>query len=126
MQSGAFCRQYVPGVSLAPAYLLCTRVHASRRIAAPRKLLGLFIYVSLFASILSYIFWNKGIDILGAAKTGHSAYLLLGETLQFYNIAGAVLIGAGIYTSLFSPPSGAAEKSEGKRKSVKNDRGRII
>jgi len=72
-----------------------------------------FIYVSLFASILSYIFWNRGIDVLGAAKTGQFAhlmplfgailaYIFLGETLQFYHVVGALLIGAGIYTSLFS------------------------
>jgi len=71
-----------------------------------------FIYVSLFASILSYLFWNKGIDVLGAAKTGQFthlmplfgailAYIFLGETLKFYHIVGAVLIGAGIYVSLF-------------------------
>ena len=72
-----------------------------------------FIYISLFASILSYIFWNKGIDVLGAAKTGQFAhlmplfgailaYIFLGETLKFYHVVGALLIGAGIYTSLFS------------------------
>ena len=72
-----------------------------------------FLYVSLFASILSYLFWNRGIDRLGAAKTGQFthlmplfgailAYLFLGETLKFYDIVGAALIGAGIYTSLFS------------------------
>ncbi|WP_416768466.1 DMT family transporter [Sulfurimonas sp. ST-25] len=80
-----------------------------------------FIYVSLFASILSYIFWNRGIDVLGAAKTGQFAhlmplfgavlaYIFLGETLQFYHVVGAVLIGAGIYTSLFlSKPAAATE-----------------
>ncbi|WP_345972169.1 DMT family transporter [Sulfurimonas diazotrophicus] len=80
-----------------------------------------FIYVSLFASILSYIFWNRGIDVLGAAKTGQFAhlmplfgavlaYIFLGETLQSYHVVGAVLIGAGIYTSLFlSKPAAATE-----------------
>ena len=78
-----------------------------------------FLYVSLFASILSYLFWNKGIDVLGAAKTGQFthlmplfgailAYLFLGETLRFYHIVGAVLIGAGIYTSLFLPKPAAS------------------
>jgi drug/metabolite transporter (DMT)-like permease len=78
-----------------------------------------FIYVSLFASILSYIFWNRGIDVLGAAKTGQFAhlmplfgailaYIFLGETLKFYHIIGAALIGAGIYTSLFSAKPAAA------------------
>lgn len=79
-----------------------------------------FIYVSFFASILSYLFWNRGIDLLGAAKTGQFAhlmplfgailaYLFLGETLKIYHIVGALLIGTGIYTSLFWPKR-AAEK----------------
>jgi len=71
-----------------------------------------FVYVSLFASILSYLFWNRGIDVLGAAKTGQFAhlmplfgailaYIFLGETLKSYHVVGAILIGTGIYTSLF-------------------------
>ena len=75
------------------------------------------LYVSLFASILAFLFWNKSIDHLGAAKTGQFvhlmplfgailAYLFLGETLQHYHVIGALLIGAGIYTSLFLPQRG--------------------
>jgi len=79
-----------------------------------------FLYVSLFASILSYIFWNQGIDHLGAAKTGQFthlmplfgaalAYVFLGETLERYHMVGALLIGTGIYLSLFMrPPSSSA------------------
>jgi len=81
-----------------------------------------FIYVSLFASILSYIFWNRGIDRMGATKTGQFAhlmplfgavlaYIFLGETLKFYHIVGAALIGAGIYTSLFMAKPAASRES---------------
>lgn len=80
-----------------------------------------FIYISFFASILSYIFWNRGIELLGAAKTGQFAhlmplfgavlaYIFLGETLEFYHVVGAALIGAGIYTSLFSAKPAASEE----------------
>lgn len=72
-----------------------------------------FLYVSFFASILSFYFWHKGIDQIGAAKTGQFthlmpifgavlAYILLGEVLHFYHLVGAVLTGFGIYLSLFS------------------------
>ena len=75
---------------------------------------GVFIYISLFTSVLSYYFWHQGIKHLGANKTGQFthlmpifgailAYIFLGETLSFYHLVGALFIGSGIYLSLFSP-----------------------
>lgn len=71
-----------------------------------------FLYVSLFASILSYIFWNIGVDNIGPSKTSQFthlmplfgallAYIFLGEKLEAYHIIGAVLIATGIFLSLF-------------------------
>ncbi|PLY05320.1 MAG: EamA family transporter [Arcobacter sp.] len=71
-----------------------------------------FLYVSLFASILSFYFWHMGIDTISAEKTGQFthlmpifgsilAFIFLGEKLQSYHIIGAILIGIGIYLSLF-------------------------
>jgi len=71
-----------------------------------------FIYVSLFPSIISYYLWHQGIHKIGANKTGQfthlmplfgsiQAYLFLGEKLHSYHILGALLIGTGIYLSLF-------------------------
>lgn len=72
----------------------------------------IFVYVSLFASILSYYFWNYGIENIGASKTSQFthlmpifgallAYIVLGEVLQEYHIIGIVFIALGIYLSLF-------------------------
>lgn len=72
----------------------------------------IFGYVSIFASSLSYYFWHQGINDIGAAKTAQFthlmpifgailAYIFLDEVLQFYHIIGVVLIGFGIYLSLF-------------------------
>ena len=72
----------------------------------------IFGYVSVFASSLSYYFWHYGINQIGASKTAQFthlmpifgailAYIFLGEVLQFYHIIGVVLIGFGIYLSLF-------------------------
>jgi drug/metabolite transporter (DMT)-like permease len=69
------------------------------------------IYISLFASILSYYFWHLGIDNIGAEKTGQFthlmpifgsflAFIFLGETLKYYHITGALLIAIGIYLSI--------------------------
>ena len=72
----------------------------------------IFIYISVFTSILSYYFWHQGIKYLGASKTGQFthlmpifgtilAYIFLGEILQNYHLVGAILIIFGIYLSLF-------------------------
>ena len=71
-----------------------------------------FIYISFFASILSYIFWNTGIENIGAAKTGQFvhlmplfgsilAFIFLGETLEGFHIIGGLFIALGIYLSIF-------------------------
>lgn len=73
---------------------------------------GAIMYVILFTSILSYYLWHKGIATIGADRTGQFthlmplfgsflAYLFLGERLEWYHLGGAVLIGGGIYISLF-------------------------
>jgi len=70
------------------------------------------LYMVIFPSILSYIFWHKGIAEIGADKTGQFTHLMpifgsflafvfLNETLEFYHLFGVVLIGSGIYLSLF-------------------------
>jgi drug/metabolite transporter (DMT)-like permease len=74
--------------------------------------LFVFLYISIFASILSYIFWNKGIKEIGANKTGQFPHLMpvvgsllaiifLGEKLYYYHFVGAIMIAIGIYLSLF-------------------------
>lgn len=71
-----------------------------------------FVYVSLFASILSFYFWHTGIDEIGADKTGQFthlmpifgatlAFIFLGEKLELFHIVGAIFIALGIYLSLF-------------------------
>jgi drug/metabolite transporter (DMT)-like permease len=70
-----------------------------------------FGYISIFASILSFYFWNKGIEVIGANKTGQFihlmplfgiilAYIFVDESLAIYHIVGGFLIGLGIYLSL--------------------------
>lgn len=72
----------------------------------------ILLYMIIFPSILSFIFWNKGVHEIGAEKTGQFthlmpifgsllAFLFLGETLEFYHFIGIGFIGFGIYLSLF-------------------------
>lgn len=63
--------------------------------------------VALFSSVLAYIFWNRGVELVGAQVAGlfvhlmpvfgaALAWLFLGERLEVYHVAGIVLILAGI------------------------------
>ena len=71
--------------------------------------------VALFSSVLSYIFWNRGVEQVGASVAGlfvhlmpvfgvMLAWLILDERLELYHVFGIALILCGIYvTSRFSP-----------------------
>ena len=70
------------------------------------------LYLVIFPSILSYVFWHKGIDEIGTNKTGQFTHLMpvfgsvlafvfLNESLELFHFMGISLIGFGIYLSLF-------------------------
>jgi drug/metabolite transporter (DMT)-like permease len=81
---------------------------------------GALVSVALFSSVLAYIFWNRGVELVGANVAGlfvHLmpvfgvvlAWLFLDERLAPFHLAGIALILAGIVvTSRYAPPRGAA------------------
>jgi drug/metabolite transporter (DMT)-like permease len=65
-------------------------------------------YVAIFPSILSYLFFNRGVELIGANRAGPFfhliplfgvilAILLLGEKLALFHIVGAALIIGGVF-----------------------------
>ena len=67
-------------------------------------------YVVLFPGLASFLFWIKGIAIIGANRSGiflHSmpilstimAIIIFGEKFMFFHLVGAVLILIGIFLS---------------------------
>ena len=77
--------------------------------------------VALFSSVLAYIFWNRGVEQVGASVAGlfvHLmpvfgtilAWLFLDERLQAFHVAGIALILTGIYITSrkATPPVPAA------------------
>lgn len=69
--------------------------------------IGSVLYVAIFPSVLSYLFWNHGTYRIGANRAGQFAHivpvsgiliavLVLGEQLHWYHLAGIVLVAAGI------------------------------
>jgi len=71
------------------------------------------VYMSIFASVLAYVFWNRAVGQIGANKAGHFIHLLpvfgtvlamifLGEAFRSYHGTGIVLIVTGIYLATLS------------------------
>ena len=65
-------------------------------------------YTGIFPSVLAYLFWNRGVAEVGANRAGQFLHLVplfgtllamvfLGEVLQTFHVAGALLIFAGIF-----------------------------
>ncbi|MCD8512757.1 MAG: DMT family transporter [Nitrincola sp.] len=65
------------------------------------------IYVGLFASVFAFLFWNKGVEILGANRAGNFIHLIpvwalllaslfLGERMYWFHWVGILMIFTGI------------------------------
>ena len=84
---------------------------ASGRVAVWNAATGAgMVYFAVFPSILAYLFWNRGVQQVGANRAGLFLYLIpvfgivlailfLGERLHFFHLIGAVLIFTGIAIS---------------------------
>ena len=73
----------------------------------------ILVYVSVFASVLAYVFWNHAVNVGGANLAGIfvnlipgfialMAVLFLGERLETFHIIGIGLIFIGIYIATIS------------------------
>jgi drug/metabolite transporter (DMT)-like permease len=71
-------------------------------------------YVAVFPSFIAYLFFNRGIELIGAARAGQSwhlmpvfgsilAVLFLGEQFYLYHAIGIALIGSGIVLASLGP-----------------------
>jgi len=74
------------------------------------------VYLSVFASILCYLFWNMAVEVLGATRTtlfyytlppvsGLVAWVVLGETVNGNQLLSGVIILAGIIFALYAGTS---------------------
>jgi drug/metabolite transporter (DMT)-like permease len=73
-------------------------------------MLGAWLYMGLFPSIVCYLLWTKGVTAIGPTRAGPFLYLLpvfgaivstlaLGEHLSAYHVVGFVLILGGLVVS---------------------------
>ena len=90
---------------LFPAVTLVA-LQAPPRWPAPEEALGV-LYMGLMASVVAFIFWNRGVAAVGANAAGFTIHLLpafgtllailfLGETFATFHAAGIATILAGV------------------------------
>lgn len=100
-----FATAVIGVVLLAPLYGLEVAVRGGIELSMD-NLLSL-AYVSVFASVVAYIAWNRGVAEVGANRAGFISHLmpvfatilaviLLNEPLFAYHAAGVGLIGSGL------------------------------
>jgi drug/metabolite transporter (DMT)-like permease len=118
--------------ALAPIAAIGTLPFAAWEYAAGYHLpadaltVGVVLYAALFTSLLAFVAWNRGIDLIGAPRA--SAFLhtiplfstvfattLLGEQLMLYHVVGFLLILAGVTLAArpSRPPHAAALVRDG-------------
>jgi drug/metabolite transporter (DMT)-like permease len=102
---------------LAPAWLADLAINPAPALTAEAAV-GI-AYVAIFPSFLAYLFYNRGVDLIGAPRASQFmhlqpvfgallAVLLLGETFHGFHAAGLMLIAAGIGLSTWSARTGRA------------------
>jgi len=95
---------------LLPAVALVA-LQAPARWPAPEEALGV-LYMGLMASVVAFIFWNRGVAAVGANAAGFTIHLLpafgtvlailfLGETFASFHAAGIATILAGVLLATF-------------------------
>lgn len=101
-------------VVLVPFFLIETFTGPSPQWGLPTVLT--VAYVAVFPSALAYLFWNRGVEAVGANKAGHFVHLMpvfgvlmavvfLGEEVGWFHAAGVLLVAGGIgLTSVYRHP----------------------
>ena len=74
--------------------------------------IGGILYIGIFASVVAYVAWNRGVALIGPARAAPFMYLMLvytpllsiaflGEPVHPYHLGGGVLILSGIWLATF-------------------------
>jgi drug/metabolite transporter (DMT)-like permease len=104
-QSFNFVSYAIAGIANVPFAMI---EHSfGREMQANAVTFATIAYVAVFPSLLAYIFYNRGVELLGPARAGFYLFLVpvfgailamvaLGERLHWYHAVGFTLIIAGV------------------------------
>jgi len=112
----------IGSMMILPFYVWET-VQGGRILGGPPAWLGM-AYVAVFPSFIAYLFFNRGIELIGASRAGQSwhlmpvfgstlAVLFLGETFHAYHAIGIAMIAAGILLASIRTRARAREGGNG-------------
>lgn len=88
-----------------PLYLV--DLAQGRHVHLTGEVMAGLLYIAVFPSVLAYLLWNRGIELVGANHAGLylnlipiltavMAALFLGETLHWYHFAGLFIVVSGM------------------------------
>lgn len=94
--------------AVAPMPFLVWEVLSGVTFKATWLTAGAIVYVAIFPSVLAFAAWNRGVELIGANRSGPFLHLipvytailgstLLGEHLAAYHVIGFVLILFGVW-----------------------------
>ena len=103
------------GVVLLTPVLLLMTLQTPLRLPAGDEIVGV-LYIALVASVGAFIFWNRGVAVVGANAAGVTMHLLpafgtilaiifLNETFQVFHAAGIATILAGVIMATRCAPT---------------------
>ena len=106
MLSFLFVLMVIGDLAVLPLFI--AELAFGRHMAVTAANLAALVSVALFASVLAYIFWNRGVEQVGASVAGLFVHLMpvfgvllawvfLGERLALFHIVGIALILTGIW-----------------------------
>lgn len=112
-------------MGLGALLLVPFSVAEARTVAAlPMDLrtIAIVLYVSLFPALVAYLFFNRGVELVGANRAAPFfhlmpvfgsvlAILVLGESFEWFHGAGYVLVIAGIVTATRAKAAGAKSRT---------------
>lgn len=90
-------------------------------------------YTAVLPSFVAYLFFNRGVELIGAGPAGQSMHLMplfgaalavlfLGERLQLFHLVGILLIAAGILLASVNARGGQQDGSQSQRNVIKPTR----
>jgi len=107
--------------AMAPFY--AWEIASGRTLHATVAVLGSLLYIGALSTVVSYVFWNRAVQQVGANRAGPFMYLMIvytpllaiifiGERLHLYHLVGCILILGGIYlTARGRLPSAPVEQA---------------
>ena len=97
---------------ILPFYLW--EMSSGARVTINITVLAVLAYVAVFPSILSYLCFNRGVELIGANRSAPFLHLMpvfgsvlaigfLGETFRLFHLIGYVLVLAGVFIAARKP-----------------------